>query len=561
MTLKVQLLNEKLFLTGTTKHSPHFASIPGAIWSKKHLAWTYPRSPIALVRLCQSAREIGESINLDQSTQELQEEWKRIKNSKFWKTEKGRDAADKTLSLLNPWDTKTKPWTHQVCANEFGVQRSAVYYAMKMGTGKTLVTMQEILRCQPYRTLILCPKGVVDVWGSEFQEHAPNHPFSVVLLNQTGSKKKHETLLFALTIAEARHQPLIAVVNYDSAFRKGLGDYLLGIDWDLLVFDEMHRIKMVGGKTSRWTMKLKSPRKIGMSGTPLPNNCLDAYGQFRTLDPAAFGTNFAVFRARYAELNPFNRNYPEIVGWKNEEEFNRILDLYMFRVDEDVLNLPPFTNTFRSVPLPRAAQAIYNKLERELCVQLASGKEISAANVLAKAMKLREICTGFVYDDKKNIEEIHDERAKALKEVLEDISPEDQVVIFAEFQPDFNAIKSVANDLGRTYGEVSGRAHDLVDGKLPPNIQILAAHPKSGGEGVQLQSAHYCIFYSFSYNLAEHWQARARLHRGGQKEQVTYIYLTSPDTIEPSIYRALKSKGDVVNAIMDYVKRGGINVV
>lgn len=553
--MKARVFNKRIIVEGPGRHSPHFAAIPGARFNKKIDCWTYPASPITGARISRAAKELGSPLTHGDGMVALMREWQKMRESQHWKGDKGRAAAAKVMKDMNPFNTATQPWEHQVCAEAFAHEREAIYYAMKMGTGKTLCVIEEMLRGNPNKTLIVCPKSVIPVWPDQFHIHAPGHPFLFFPLTKGNSQQKLSSMEFGIDLAAMKGKPIIVVVNYESAFREPLGDAILSIEWDLIVLDEAHKIKAPGGKCSRWSAKLRGNKRRCLSGTPFPNTKLDGYGQWRFLDPGAFGTSFARHRALFAEMGGYH-GY-EVINWKNEDLFNNIIDLYMFRVDDDVLDLPESVDMYRDVPLTSRAMAAHRKLEAHFIAEFSSGEVVSAANVLARTMKLREVCSGFIIDDDGEKIQLHDEREKALEEVLDSIHEDETVVVFAEFKNDFEAIKKVAKKVKRSYGEVSGRANDLVNAKIPDTIKVLGVNPKSGSLGIDFTASHYAVFYSISYNGAEHEQAKARLHRGGQENNVSYIYLVSPNTIEPCIYQALIDKKEPIDAIMEYIKRGG----
>jgi SNF2 family DNA or RNA helicase len=86
---------------------------------------------------------------------------------------------------------------------------------------------------------------------------------------------------------------------------------------------------------------------------------------------------------------------------------------------------------------------------------------------------------------------------------------------------------------------------------LPQPGQILGAQIQSGGVGVDLTQARYCIFYSLSFSLGDFQQAIARIHRPGQKGTVFYFYLLASGTIDEQIMQLLERKEDIIQGILD----------
>jgi SNF2 family DNA or RNA helicase len=51
-------------------------------------------------------------------------------------------------------------------------------------------------------------------------------------------------------------------------------------------------------------------------------------------------------------------------------------------------------------------------------------------------------------------------------------------------------------------------------------------------------------------------QARARIHRVGQTENCTYIYLTAKGTVDEKVLKALRNKADLAKMLVDDYRNG-----
>jgi SNF2 family DNA or RNA helicase len=69
--------------------------------------------------------------------------------------------------------------------------------------------------------------------------------------------------------------------------------------------------------------------------------------------------------------------------------------------------------------------------------------------------------------------------------------------------------------------------------------------------GITLTAASTCVFYSLSYNYADYIQAKARIHRIGQKNKCVYIHLVAKGTIDETVLTALQKKEDIAHSIVD----------
>ena len=136
----------------------------------------------------------------------------------------------------------------------------------------------------------------------------------------------------------------MAVINYESTWREGVFEALLDWDADMVIADESQRIKSHDAQQSRAMHQLgdKARYKLILSGTPVQNDAIDLYSQYRFLDPSVFGTNYYQFRNRYAIMGGFERR--QIIGYRDMDELIRKEHSIAYRVTkEEALDLPEQT--------------------------------------------------------------------------------------------------------------------------------------------------------------------------------------------------------------------------
>lgn len=148
--------------------------------------------------------------------------------------------------------------------------------------------------------LIVAPTSVVAVWPKEFQDYAA-FPYTIRTL--LGTKQQRLKALADLERFPYPHLK-VAVINYESTWREEIFDALLDFDADLVIADESQRIKSHDAAQSKAMHQLgdKARYKLILSGTPVQNEAVDLWSQYRFLDPTIFGTNFYAFRSRYCEM-------------------------------------------------------------------------------------------------------------------------------------------------------------------------------------------------------------------------------------------------------------------
>ena len=74
--------------------------------------------------------------------------------------------------------------------------------------------------------------------------------------------------------------------------------------------------------------------------------------------------------------------------------------------------------------------------------------------------------------------------------------------------------------------------------------------------GITLTAADTMVFYSMDYSMSNFEQAKARIHRVGQRNPCTYIYLVAVGTIDEKVLQALRDKADLARALIDEYRTG-----
>ena len=450
-------------------------------------------------------------------------------------------------------------WAHQQKALDFSNDKSAIMYAMGMGTGKSRVAIDLIVQRKAAFVLIVCPKSVVPVWPYQFQQHCST-VFNIVAPTDGSVSSRAEQAMRQIKLSEARREPCAVVVNYESAWMGDMGRFIGSMAWDAVILDESHRIKKPGGKASLFFSRLgdRVPLKICLTGTPMPHSPLDVYAQYRFLDKKIYGTSFTAFRSKYAILQPIGRNIAakKVIGFQNQADLqSRFFQLAFQARTEDVMDLPEEIDVVRPVEIEKKARTIYDQLKKEFVADVGSGV-VTAGNALTRLLRLQQITSGYVREDN-NIEtatigalvEVDHAKKEALEDLLEDMEANEPVVVFCRFKHDLEAVHEISTKLGRTSLELSGTENQLEDwqnGTAP----ILAVQIQSGNLGIDLTRARYAIYYSLGFSLGDYLQSRRRISRPGQTRTTTNYHLIASKTIDEQVYKALQARQDCVEAIL-----------
>ena len=464
----------------------------------------------------------------------------------------------------------TTAWAHQKIGLRMIQDQPATMLAWDMGTGKTKAVVDAICSLPDCnRILVCCPKSVIDTWPEEFRKHGTNGVMIVSL--RGGSVAQRTKLAIAnLRLAKVRNQKIVLVINYEAVRQSQFGILAKTVVWDMIVCDEIHKIKSPGGKISRFLYKLNSKRKVdltvpyskavnefigkrvGLSGTPMPHSPLDVYAQYRFLDSTIFGLSFTRFRSQYAVMGGYENH--QVLRFQNQDELHNKFYSIAHRVKkEDVLDLPDVIHERRSIQLDKEGARIYREVEHQFIADVQGGK-VTAANALAKLLRLQQITSGFAKIEGGDEVQIDQGKSQALLEIMEGIDPTDPIVVFCRFRHDLQEVHRMAAKAKRCSYELSGKANNLGVWKQVAGGNVLAVQIQAGGVGVDLSRAAYCVYFSLGFSLGDYLQSMARLHRPGQTRSVTYLHLITRGTVDEKVYKALEKRQNVIESILKQIK-------
>lgn len=455
---------------------------------------------------------------------------------------------------------KQRPlWAHQERALWFvqdlwNQKRRGVLLFIIMGGGKSRVVLETIARNGLTLVLILCPRRVVEVWREQFATYLPGQYEVLALDDRAGSvQDKASAARERLAWCRAKNRKLAIVINYESACREPFAHWALANLWPLVIADEIHRCKEPAGILSRFVgrLGLRARHRLGLTGTPLPHSPLDAWALFRFLDRTIYDETFASFKRRYAKLGGFFDK--EVVGWENLDELRTKFFSITFYAGPEVLDLPGEQDQILYCKLAASAARLYAALEKDFIAWVENTPAvIVAANALVRLLRLQQITGGSTRDSTGRDHVVDTAKRELLEDLLEDLPPEEPVVVFARFRADLEAIHQAAKTLGRRSGELSGERDDLAIWKRgrKDDPVILAVQIQAGGVGIDLTRAAYAIYYSTGFNLGDYLQSRARIYRSGQTRPVFFYHLAVRHSVDESVMSALARRQKLVDGVL-----------
>lgn len=438
------------------------------------------------------------------------------------------------------------PHPYQERATEFLLSHTHCACLMEMGLGKSIITLTAIGRliedAEVCRVLVVAPLKVAETtWSSEAEKW--DHTQWLRVSRVLGTEKQR------LRALEAKAD--IYVMGRDS-FVWLVKHYKGKLPFDMLVIDELTSFK--SSKAQRFkAMRLARgsfDRIVGLTGTPAPNGYLDLWAQVFCIDG---GERLGRFVTKYREtyfntiLSP--QGYAlrcDLRPGAKERIDALIADISIAMRAEDYLSLPDRQDIVQQVCLPDAVKKRYEDFERELVLETGDA-QVSAANAAALMVKLAQFCNGAIYTDEQMVQEIHDEKLRALTEIVE--SAGSPVLVFYQFRHDIPRIVEAVEKMRlRVVSYQDARQlEEWNEGK----IDVLLAHPASCAYGLNLQQGgHIIIWFGTGWNLEQYQQANARLHRQGQRYPVLVYNLVCKGTVDERALAALHGKRNTQDALM-----------
>ena len=447
---------------------------------------------------------------------------------------------------------KFVPHSYQrYCINRL-LTTPALGLLLDMGLGKTVITLTAINdlkynRFAVSKVLVIAPKKVAEsTWVKEKDKW--DHLKLLRIISALGSEAKR---------IRALNTPAdIYVINRENI--PWLVDYYRNAwPFDMVVVDEFSSFKNHQSKRFKsltW-VRPHIKRIVGLTGTPAPNGLLDLWAQVYLLDSGErLGKKITGFRERYFE--PDRRDRDRVFSYApkagGEEAIQRLIgDICVSMKAEDYLELPDIMFNTVHVSLDNKAQKDYEKLEKEMLLEI-DESTIDAGSAAVLTNKLLQLCNGAVYDEDRNIVEVHKCKIEAFMELVEGLNGK-PALVFYNFQHDKERIKQALSKTSLRVKELK-TPQDETDWN-DRKIDILLAHPASAAYGLNLQrGGNHVIWFGLNWSLELYQQANKRLHRQGQTEKVIIHHLTVNGGVDEDVVAALANKTSTQEQLMVALK-------
>ena len=477
------------------------------------------------------------------------------------------------------------PRAHQVVGLNRMLANSRFGLFDDPGTGKTfpLQAKAAYLASQGMKTMVLMPPILLGQYAQTLQESfdSPERFISWHVLQESPAKREE---LYKQWDQEG--WPDLLLLTYElfthiTKLRKGEKRrnwlaWKLRETYTVVDCDEAHAL--CGATTDKhetlqWHLGDESESMLTLAtGTPMPNNPLNAYGLIHFLQPKAY-KDFNQFARLHGVYETIHLKEPIITkkgkeirtrdilsGYQKLDEIRRHLYARGRRViKEQVLSLKEPQIIEVPVNLSQEHMAVYKKLERERIIELDG--EIIAGGLQAQQVRqgLLRIVT--------NPEAFCPEGTKIQNNVVGQIKniiqtnnnalPTDEgfpnkIIIFCNLRATARFLAEKLQDYGAEIlnGETSNKEKVRQKFLTDPACRVLVANPESAGVGLNFQHISCVAIFAEPTSVpGEFKQAMERIWRSGQ-EWVCLVYiLRAIGTIAPMATRLMLEKAEDVNKV------------
>lgn len=452
--------------------------------------------------------------------------------------------------------TKNNLHNYQKACVEHIIEHPYCGLFLDLGLGKTVTALTAIEAlmfdyCEVDSALIIAPKRVAEsVWQEEAQnwEHLRHLTFSKII----GTPKQRQEAI--------RTKANIYIISRDNiAWLSAL--YGGGkLPFDMVVIDELSSFKSY--KSERFkamrSARLYIKRLVGLTGTPAPNGLIDLWSQIYLMDRGdRLEKTITRYREKYFRPGRTNGNVVYSYDLMSDSEFlihKKIEDICISMKAEDYLEMPFRTDNYIKLKMSENIRKQYEDFEKNKVLELLSSADeetaINVVNAAALSNKLLQFANGAIYDEERNVYPIHDIKLEALKEIVDDANGQPVLVAWT-YQFDRDRIKEYLKAYKPRELKTNKDIEDWNAGK----VQVMLAHPASAGHGLNLQAGgHIIIWFGQTWSLELYQQFNGRLYRQGQQSHVVINHLILQGTHDEDVIKALKSKDQKQNSLMNSIK-------
>ena len=423
-----------------------------------------------------------------------------------------------------------------------------------MGLGKTIQVLAAILEEKNRNekagaTLLVAPTSVLGNWQREAARFTP----SLSTYIHHGARRVKNEQKFKEIVNEVD----IVIVSFgilriDNAM-------LNKFNWHRLVVDESQHVKNPRAAVTRAVRKIRAPRRIAMTGTPVENRLMDLWSLFSFINPNYLG-NMTQFRAKFER--PIMRNRDHTLT-KRLRGMVQPFILRRMKSDKSIIKeLPDKVEQNAFCNLTKEQATLYQAVLRTIDENLDGAEGMKRRGLILSALtRLKQICNhpAQFLQDGSAFTASRSHKLTRVCEMLDEIKAnEESVLVFTQYSEVGKLLETLFRQRydGSIYflhgGTSRFRREHMVEEFQNPNTKhaIFVLSLRAGGTGITLTKANHVIHFDRWWNPAVENQATDRAYRIGQKRSVFVHKMVTMGTLEERIDELIESKKRLTEEII-----------
>lgn len=270
-----------------------------------------------------------------------------------------------------------------------------------------------------------------------------------------------------------------------------------------IISDESIKIKNVNAIRTQRVIQLSklAEYRLVLNGTPVSKNILDLWSQFEFLSPKILKMTHNQFKDTFLEYEIISNDYgkrEKLIGYENIEYLHSIIEPFIF---ESTLNIDiEVDNSIIKYDLNADEKEKYNLCKQEFINSLFA----SSASFFAGTTKMQ--------------------------------------MAYSDASDKFEKIKNIVDDKTIIFSKYVDTKHKLIEHF---NKALVLTYGK-GSLGLNLQKYNKIIFFDKTFDYAQLEQAKRRIYRIGQLDNVNFYMLTGNVGLERMIDLNINKKMNVI---------------
>lgn len=426
------------------------------------------------------------------------------------------------------------------------------------------------------RIVVVCPKNAFGSWRDEWAACLDSFWFTSHTLcihdpsfrSMSPSAQQRE-----LALNGSRYD--LILLNYEAltSYIDALSSLIA--QSTLLVFDEVHKVKRIGGIRAEAALDIAQNAQyaIALTGTPIPNSYCDIYNLLHILYPAEYNTFFG-----------FREKMLKDPSLDDISTINNRLQPFFCRTNKDALGVPQ-ANADQIIEIDASAyentvfdtlRETYRKDPLALIIRILQAE--SDPTMLLDALDMNNL--DGILDETKILESqpldldstmLHScnptSKTKACISLASNLYRERKpFIIWCFFKKSMENLREALQNIGIRVAIINGSVNQedrdaILASFKAGEIDALITNPHTLAESVSLHHiCHDAIYFEYSYNLVHLLQSKDRIHRLGlPDEQYTQYYflqtfyqnIDEKWSLDRNIYGRLKEKEQTMADAID----------